>query len=110
MMTKADLVAQEEPKLYFQVMIQYEDCEATADIPEDERQMESAAIDDFEKAGDIAKHAIHKIHGKFPGTEVIELDLDQALDGYHLLVVGDDGGPVARVGVTYTDYTNETIH
>ena len=99
-----------EPKLYFQVMVVYESCDATADIPEDERQMESAAIDEFEKAEEIAKHTIQQIHTKFPTMNLIELDLEHAHDGYHLLVVDDTGGKVAKVGVTFTDYSEETIH
>ena len=108
-MMKGELVSQEQ-KLYFQVMIVYEDCEANADIPEDERQLESAAIGEWEKASDIADHAIAQIHSKFPDTTVVKLDLDQAPDGYHLLVVDDTGGKVAKVGVSFTDYTSETIH
>ena len=108
-MMKADVVEQ-EPKLFFQVMIVYEDCEATADIPEDERHMESAAIGELEKAEEIAHHTIKKIHTKFPEMSIIELELDQAFDGYHLLVVDDMGSRVAKVGVTLTDYTSETIH
>jgi hypothetical protein len=99
-----------EPKLYFQVMIEYEACEATANIPEDERKMESAAIDEFEKAEEIAKHTIQQIHTKFPDMNIIELALDQADDGYHLLVVDDAGDRVVKVGVTFTDYSEETIH
>ena len=105
----ADYIEQVE-KLYFQVMIVYGPHDATADIPEDERELESAAIDGFEKAEQIAHHTIHKIHTKFPTMNVIELELDQAPDGYHLLVVNDEGGKVAKVGLTCTDYTNETIH
>lgn len=108
-MMKEQLVQQAQ-KLYFQVMIVYEDCEANADIPEDERTLESAAIDGFEKADEIANHAIEQIHTKFPETSIVKLDLDQAPDGYHLLVVDDTGGKVAKVGVSYTDYTEETIH
>ena len=108
-MMQAQLVEQ-EPKLYFQVMIVYEDCAACADIPEDERQLESAAIDGLDKAEKIALHAIEKIHTKFPGMNIIELNLDEASDGYHLLVVNDTGDKVAKVGVTYTDYSLETIH
>ena len=99
-----------EPKLYFQVMVEYEACEATSGIPENERKMESAAIDEFEKATDIAKHTIKQIHTKFPDMSLIELDLDQAADGYHLLVVDKAGGKVVKVGVTFTDYSEETIH
>jgi hypothetical protein len=99
-----------EPKLYFQVMVEYEACEATSNIPEDERKMESAAIDEFEKAEEIAKHTIQQIHTKFPDMNLVELDLDQAADGYHLLVVDNAGGRVVKVGVTFTDYSDETIH
>jgi hypothetical protein len=99
-----------EAKLYFQVRIVYEPCEATSDIPEDERLMESAAIDKYAEASEIAQHTIEKIHTKFPDMSIIELDLEQALDGYHLLVVDEEGGKVAKVGVTYTDYSEETIH
>ena len=109
MFTKAQLVKQ-EPKLYFQVMILYEDCEANADIPEDERQLESAAIDGFDRATDIAQHTVEKIHTKFPEHTIVKLELDQADDGYHLLVVDSDHRPVAKVGVCFTDYTNETLH
>jgi len=103
-------VSNQEPKLYFQVMVEYEACEATSGIPENERKMESAAIDEFEKAEEIAKHTIQQIHTKFPDMNLIELDLDQAADGYHLLVVDDTGGKVVKVGVTFTDYSEETIH
>ena len=99
-----------EPKLYFQVRVEYEPCDATSDIPEDERLLESAAIEAYDKAEEIAKHTIHKIHTKFPDMSIIELDLEQAADGYHLLVVDDDGAKVVKVGVTYTDYSEETIH
>lgn len=99
-----------EPKLYFQVRIEYEACEATSDIPEDERSLESGPIKEFDEAEDIAKHTIRKIQTKFPEMSIIELDLDQAADGYHLLVVDEEGGKVAKVGVTYTDYSDETIH
>jgi len=99
-----------EPKLYFQVMVEYEQCEATSDIPEDELKLESAAIKKFDEAEEIAKHTIQQIHTKFPNMSIIELDLDQTPDGYHLLVVDDTGGKVVKVGVTYTDYSEETIH
>lgn len=99
-----------EPKLYFQVRVEYETCEATSEIPEDERKLESAAIKDFDEAEEIAQHTIHRIHTKFPEMNIIEIDLEQATDGYHLLVVDDEGGKVAKVGVTYTDYSEETIH
>ena len=101
---------EQESKLYFQVRIAYEDCDANANIPEDEREMESAAIDGFERADEIANHAITQIHTKFPETSIVKLELDQADDGYHLLIVDDTGSKVAKVGVTYTDYTEETIH
>lgn len=99
-----------EPKLYFQVMVEYETCEATSEIPEGERKLESAAIGGFDEAEEIAKHTIHQIHSKFPDMSIVELDLEQASDGYHLLVVDDDGAKVVKVGVTYTDYSEETIH
>ena len=99
-----------EPKQYFQVRVAYEPCEATSDIPEDERIMESAAIDKYDDATEIAQHTIEKIHTKFPDMSIIEIDLEQAFDGYHLLVVDEEGGKVAKVGVTYTDYSKETIH
>lgn len=99
-----------ESKLYFQVMVEYEACEATSGIPENERRMESAAIGEFEKAEEIAKHTIQKIHTKFPDMNIVELKLDQAADGYHLLVVDDAGGKIVKVGVTFTDYSEETIH
>ncbi len=110
-MMKGQLVVEEQaPKVYFQVSIVYEDCEANADIPVDERELESAAIDGYQRADEIANHAIEQIHTKFPGTSLVKLELDEADDGYHLLVVDDDGGKVAKVGVSYTDYTDETIH
>jgi hypothetical protein len=102
--------AESEPKLYFQVRVEYEPCEATSSIPEDERKLESAAIEGFDEAEEIAKHTIQQIQTKFPDMSIIELELEQASDGYHLLVVDDDGGKVAKVGVTYTDYSDETIH
>jgi hypothetical protein len=100
----------QEPKLYFQVRVEYEPCEATSSIPEEERKLESAAIEGFDEAEEIAKHTIKKIQTKFPDMSIIELELEQAEDGYHLLVVDEEGGKVAKVGVTYTDYSNETIH
>ena len=98
------------PKLYFQVRVEYEACDATSGIPEDERILESSPIKGYDEAEDIAKHTINQIHTKFPKMNVIELDLEQAADGYHLLVVDEEGGKVAKVGVTYTDYSDETIH
>ncbi len=103
-------VAEQEPKIYFQVMIAYEDCEVNAEIPEDSRILESAAIDRYDRANEIAHHAIEQIHTKFPGTELVKLELDEADDGYHLLVVDAEGDRVAKVGVSYTNYTDETIH
>lgn len=99
-----------KPKLYFQVRVEYESCEATSKIPEDERSLESEAIEGFDAAEEIAKNTIQKIQTKFPDMSIIELDLEQAPDGYHLLVVDEEGGKVAKVGVTYTDYSGETIH
>ena len=99
-----------EPKLYFQVRVEYEACDATSDIPEDERSLESAPIPEYDEAEDIAQHTIRQIQSKFPDMSIIELDLEQAADGYHLLVVDEEGGKVAKVGVTYTDYSDETIH
>lgn len=99
-----------EPKLYFQVIVEYESCEATSDIPEDERRLESAPIEAYDEAEEIAKHTIRQIHTKFPEMGIIELELEQASDGYHLLVVDDEGGKVVKVGVTYNDYSEETIH
>jgi len=99
-----------EPKLYFQVMVEYESCEATSDIPEDELKLESAAIKAFDEAEEIAKHTIQQIHTKFPDMSIVELALEQAPDGYHLLVVDDTGGKIVKVGVTFTDYSEETIH
>lgn len=99
-----------QAKLYFQVRVEYESCEATSDIPMDERSLESEAIEEFDDAEEIAKNTIQQIHTKFPDMNIIELDLEQAADGYHLLVVDEEGGKVAKVGVTYTDYSEETIH
>lgn len=99
-----------QAKLYFQVKVEYESCEATANIPVDERSLESAAIKEYDEAEEIAKHTIQQIQTKFPDMSIVEIELDQASDGYHLLVVDEEGGKVAKVGVTYTDYTNETIH
>lgn len=101
---------EQQAKLYFQVKVEYEPCAATSDIPADERSLESEAIGEYDDAEEIAKNTIQKIHTKFPDMNIIELDLEQALDGYHLLVVDEEGGKVAKVGVTYTDYTEETIH
>ena len=99
-----------KPKLYFQVRVEYESCEATSNIPEEERSLESEAIEEFDDAEEIAKNTIQKIHTKFPDMNINELDLEQAADGYHLLVVDEEGGKVAKVGVTFTDYSKETIH
>jgi len=99
-----------EPKFYFQVKVIYEDCDATSSIPEDERYLESTAIKEFDEAEQIAKHTIQSIHTKFPEMSIIELDLDQAADGYHLLVVDEDGGKIVKVGVSFSDYSEETIH
>lgn len=99
-----------KPKLYFQVKVEYESCEATSNIPVDERSLESEAIGEYDDAEEIAKNTIQQIQTKFPNMNIIELDLEQALDGYHLLVVDEEGGKVVKVGVTYTDYSLETIH
>lgn len=101
---------EQEQKLYYQVRILYEDCEANADIPEDARELESAAIGELEKAGEIAKHAIVQIQEGLPDTKIIELELDEAEDGYHLLVVDGNEERVVGVGLTITDYTDETLH
>jgi hypothetical protein len=105
----SDLAAY-EPKQYFQVMISYEDCDANVDIPEDEMVLESDAISELQEAEKIAHNTAKHIHTKFPDSNIIVLDLDEVFDGYHLIVVDDDGKKVARVGVSITDYTSETIH
>lgn len=99
-----------ESKLYFQVMVSYEDCDVNSNIPKDERTLESAAIDGYERADEIANHTIAQIQTKFPKTKLIKLDLDQVTDGYHLVIMDGAGGKIVKVGVTYTDYTEETVH
>lgn len=104
------LVDADESRVYFQVMIAYEDCEATSMIPKESRLLESQALPNLTKANQIAKNTIEAIQGKFPGSELIEISLDQAQDGYHLIVVDEGGQSLARVGISAIDYSNETLH
>ena len=104
------LLEQVQQRIFFQVSIEYEDCAATQVIPEDSRSLESAPIGDFPKATIAAQKTIKKLHSMFPGMHLVELDLDDTPDGYHLLVVDGDGSNVVKVGITMTDYSSETIH
>lgn len=97
-------------KIFFQVMIEYEDCEATREIPEDDRSLESVPIENWPKAEKIAQATMEDIQTQFPNHNIVSLPLDQTEDGYHLLLVDDTGIRVAKVGVTITDYSEETIH
>jgi hypothetical protein len=97
-------------RVFFQVSIEYEDCAATQAIPVDARSLESAPIGDFPKATVAAQKTIKKLHSMFPDMHLVELDLDETTDGYHLLVVDSDGSKVVKVGITMTDYSSETIH
>jgi hypothetical protein len=108
-MMTGQLLEQAE-RVFFQVNIEYEDCAATQAIPEDARSLESAPIGDFPKATVAARKTIKKLHSMFPDMHLVELDLDDTPDGYHLLVVDSDGSKVVKVGITVTDYSNETIH
>lgn len=97
-------------KVFFQVLIEYEDCTETSDMPRDSRSQESLPIGDFMEADEIARHTSKQIQSMFPGTTLVELPLDQAADGYHLLVVSEGGKKVAKVGVVAEDYSRATIH
>lgn len=101
---------QQPEKVYFQVMIEYEDCEATSEIPEDSRSLESEILANYPKAVEVAQHTIQAIHGQFKGSSLVELELDEMVDGYHLLVVDDAGSRIAKVGIAGYDYSEETIH
>ena len=106
----SEQLLQQSDRIFFQVSIEYEDCAATQEIPEDARSLESAPIGDFPKATVAAQKTIEKLHSMFPEMHLVELDLDDTPDGYHLLVVDDDGSKVVKVGITMTDYSSETIH
>ena len=97
-------------RIFFQVNIEYGDCDATKKIPHDERSLESKPIGDFPRATEAARNTITRLHEMFPEMQLVELSLDEALDGYHLMVVDEDGTKVVKVGITMTDYSNETIH
>lgn len=101
---------EQSERIFFQISIEYEDCEATQAIPEDARSLESAPIGDFPKATVAAHKTIKKLHSMFPEMHLVELDLDDTTDGYHLLVVDSDGSKVVKVGITMTDYSSETLH
>lgn len=101
----------DEPRVFFQVMVQYERCEKTSEIPDDSRQLESEAIDNLNKASKIAQHTIQAIQSKFPGTELVDIGLEQAEDGYHLAILDKKGQScLVRVGIVAIDYSNETLH
>ena len=92
-------------------MIEYEDCEATKEIPEEDRSLESVPIEDWPSAKQIAQATMEDIQTtQFPNHSIVSLPLDQPVDGYHLLLVDDAGIRVAKVGVAYTDYSEEVIH
>ena len=83
----------------------------TSHIPMDCRALESQAIDEYPTAELVAKDTIqHLKDNEFPALTIVERPLDQCPDGYHLLLVDNDGMEVARVGVKIIDYSTETIH
>lgn len=104
------LADNDEPRIFFQVMVVYEDCEATSAIPLDSRQLESEAIGDLPRASKVAKHTIQAIQTKFPGSELVDIGLEQARDGYHLSIRDDTGKGLAKVGIVAIDYSDETLH
>lgn len=61
------------------------------------------------RASKVAQHTIQAIQMKFPGSELVEISLDQAKDGYHLAII-DNENCLARVGIVAVDYSEETLH
>ena len=104
-------------KVYFQVIIDYNRELIKSMIPKTHADkvdnlgpLESKAIKTFDEADEIAQEQVERIHSKFPGSNVKELEPEEQKDEYNVWVANPDGIPIAKIGVIATDYSEATIH
>ncbi len=97
-------------KIFFQVLVEFNP--EAEEVPDDICGLESAMpLATLENAEYIAKKLAGKIHQKFPKSCLTEKPLEEAFDGYHLLIVNTETGiHIARVGISGEDYSQEQIH
>jgi len=98
------------PKIFFQVLVDFNP--EADEVPDDISSLESAMpLATLENAEYIAKKMAEKIHKKFPKSVLSEKSLEEAFDGYHLLITDVETGiHIARVGISGEDYSHEQIH
>ena len=98
-----------QKKFFFQVHVVYNP-EAEG-IPDDLHALDSIPFDNMEEAERIAEKLAGKIHKKFPKSCLVQNDVEEDYDGYHLIIMdAEPGVHIARVGISYENYTNETLH
>lgn len=107
-------------KVFFQVIIDFnrelgvsekpEPEIMIAAIPEDDSSFESDALSTYPQAEEVVEQMLDNICGKFPGSMVTELTLDQQSDEYHLCIRDGSGGEIAKVGIIAIDYSDVMIH
>jgi len=97
-------------KIFFQVLVDFNP--EAEEVPDDISGLESAMpLATLENAEYIAKKMAEKIHKKFPKSVLSEKSLEEAFDGYHLLITDVETGiHIARVGISGEDYSHERIH
>lgn len=96
-------------KVFFQVHIVY-NTEAE-DVPDDIQAMDSIPFADVDEAERIAEKLAGKIHKKFPKSCLVHNDVEDDFDGFHLIIMDHETGiHIAKVGISFENYTNETIH
>lgn len=102
--------AQNEDKLYFQVLINYIEGKE-AESPGVNTQLETGALGTFVEASDAAMRVAEKFLETVPESNLVELEPEQQTDEYHIFVVDVINSViVAKLGIVAIDYTNAIIH
>lgn len=99
-------------KVCFQVIVKYQSdhTEVVRTIPKKKLQLESDPFKNFPDAVDMAGETALKIRKMFPESMVAEADIETMEDDYLYYVVDPKDLLIAQVGVSTTNYRNETIH